>query len=90
MTSKEELIEILKQFDSKEDTVSQTLFNVYPQEMAAICLLIDRKNRRLDKLAKSFEDAFVAFGKFCEAVNPIKKSLSKPGKRYSSVTKSVN
>jgi hypothetical protein len=56
MTSKEELIEILKQFDSKEDTVSQTLFNVYPQEMAAICLLIDRKNRRQAHLLEALED----------------------------------
>lgn len=44
------LREHLQQFDTEQEKVSLTLFNVYPEEMAFVSRLLNRKQKRLENL----------------------------------------
>ena len=44
MNEKEMVIKCLEQFDTKQEKVAETLFNVYPDEMNAIVRLVKKCN----------------------------------------------
>lgn len=53
--AKKELLDCLKGFDNKEETVSETLFNVYPTEMNAIVRLLSRKQSETQEKQKTID-----------------------------------
>ena len=47
MNEKEMVIKCLEQFDTKQEKVAETLFNVYPDEMNAIVRLVKKCNKHI-------------------------------------------